>query len=115
MTKVARTKRQVKSPYPDDIRAKPAVNSPNKAGTTRATPRGLLWRSPVLCGLSSTAQRAGLSVRETKHEITVDAAIVIANCLKKSPEMPEIKAVGTNTAQSVSAIAISAVDTSDIV
>jgi len=45
----------------------------------------------------------------------VDAAIVIANCLKNRPEMPEMKAVGTNTAQSVRAMAINAVDTSVIV
>src|SRR6202034_4258720 len=62
-----------------------------------------------------TAQRAGLRVRETKHEITVEAAMVVANCLKNSPEIPEIKADGINTAHSVKAMAISAVDTSVIV
>ena len=54
-------------------------------------------------------------MRETKHEITVEAAIVSANCLKNSPEMPEMKADGTKTAHRVSAMAISAVDTSSIV
>ena len=34
--------------------------------------------------------------------------MVVANCLKNRPEMPEMKAVGMKTAQSVSAMAISA-------
>ena len=52
---------------------------------------------------------------ETKHEMIVEPAIVMANCLKNSPGIPEMKATGTNTAHSVKAIAISAVDTSVIV
>src|SRR5467141_1395247 len=70
------------------------------------------------CGswsLKSTAQRAGLKVSETKHEMTVDAAIVTANCRKKSPEIPERNADGTKTAHNVSAIEISAPPTSSIV
>src|SRR6516164_1343176 len=47
--------------------------------------------------------------------MTVEAAIVTANCRKNSPEMPARNADGTNTAQSVSAIAISAPPTSSIV
>ncbi len=54
-----------------------------------------------LCGLKEAAQRAGLNVRETKQEMTVDAAIVTANCRKNSPDIPDRKADGTNTAQSV--------------
>jgi hypothetical protein len=54
-------------------------------------------------------------VSETKQEITVDAAIVVANCWKNRPEMPEMKAVGTKTAPSVRAMAMSAVKTSFIV
>ena len=52
---------------------------------------------------------------ETKHEITVDAAIVTANCRKNCPEIPLMNADGMNTAHSVSAIAISAPPTSSIV
>ena len=80
-----------------------------------ARPAGPLGASPSLWGFRRMAQRAGLSVRETKHEMTVEAAIVIANCLKNSPEIPEMKATGTNTAQRVRAMAISAADTSSIV
>ena len=47
--------------------------------------------------------------------MTVDAAIVIANCLKNRPEMPDINAVGPNTAHNVSAMAMMAVETSFIV
>ena len=42
------------------------------------------WPCPApawLCGLSSSVHRAGLSVSELKAEITVEAAIVKANCL----------------------------------
>ena len=41
--------------------------------------------------------------------------MVVASCWKNSPEMPEMKADGTNTAHSVRAMAIRAVDTSFIV
>src|SRR5262249_62304587 len=66
-------------------------------------------------GWKNAAHSAGVSVSETKQEITVEAEIVTANWRKKSPEMPEIKADGTKTAQSVNAIAISAPPTSSIV
>ena len=75
-------------------------------------PRGSAW---PWCGFRSTAQSAGLKVSETKQEITVEAAMVVANCVKNRPEMPEMKADGTKTAHSVSAMAMSAVDTSSIV
>ena len=39
-----------------------------------------MW--PGSCALKRTAQRAGLKVSETKHEINVDAAIVTANWRK---------------------------------
>ena len=45
----------------------------------------------------------------------VEAAMVAANWVKNRPEMPLMKAVGTNTAHSVSAMAISAAETSSIV
>src|SRR5260370_38942985 len=54
------------------------------------------------------AQSAGLSVSETKQEMIVEAAIVTANWRKNSPEIPAMKAAGTNTAQSVRAMAMSA-------
>ena len=75
-------------------------------------PRGSAW---AWCAIRKTALSAGLNVSETKQEITVEAAMVAANCVKNRPEMPEMKAVGTKTAHSVSAMAISAPDTSSIV
>jgi hypothetical protein len=65
--------------------------------------------------LNSRAQSAGLSVSETKHEITVAAAMVTANWRKNWPEMPDTKAAGMNTAVSTRAMAISAPPTSSIV
>ena len=82
--------------------------------TRRPSPKPrALWAGR--CALKSTAQRAGLSVSETKQEITVEAAIVTANWRKNCPVMPERKADGTNTAQSVSAMEISAPPTSSMV
>src|SRR6202007_176744 len=72
----------------------------------------------TFCGswsLNNAAQRAGLSVSETKHDMTVDAAIVTANWRKNSPEIPERKAEGTKTAHNVRAIEINAPPTSSIV
>ena len=66
-------------------------------------------------GFSSTALSAGLRLSETRQEITVKAAMVVANCVKNRPEMPEKKADGTKTAHSVSAMAMSAAETSLIV
>src|SRR5712671_2321228 len=108
------TRRRVRFPYPFDKLSKPVLNQPNPVRRSRPA------RPPdeILCGswsLNSTAHRAGLRVSETKHEMTVDAAIVTANCRKKSPEIPERKADGTKTAHNVSAIEISAPPTSSIV
>src|SRR5713101_10023873 len=109
-----RTSRRVKFPYPRDELSKPLLNQPKPVRRNRP-------RSPPdetlsgLCSLNNTAQRAGLSVNETKQEMTVDAAIVTANCRKNSPEIPERKADGTKTAHNVSAIEISAPPTSSIV
>src|SRR5258708_14842027 len=100
------------SPYAVDIQSKPALKRPKTAFNSRPTPRGSTWS---WCGFSNTAQSAGLKVSETKHEITVDAAIVVANWAKNRPEMPEMKTDGTKTAQSVRAIAMSAAETSSIV
>src|SRR5260370_356548 len=109
-----RTRRRLRFPYPFDNLSKPRLNQPKPE-----------WRKPLTrpcdeapCGswsLKSTAHRAGLKVSETKHEITVDAAIVTANCRKKSPEIPERKANGTKTAHNATQIEISAPPPSPIV
>src|SRR5260370_41249839 len=102
----SRTSRRLRSPHPFDSLSKPRLTQPKPEWRKRFT-------SPcdeAGCGswsLNSTAHRAGLKVSETKHEMTVDAAIVTANCRKKSPEIPERKADGTKTAHNVSAIEIS--------
>jgi hypothetical protein len=88
------------------------INTPANDFLGPRQARATAWAS---CALNSTAQSAGLSVNETKHEITVDAAIVTANWRKNSPEIPERKAEGTKTAHRVSAIEMSAPPTSSIV
>ena len=67
---------------------------------------------PLRFGLSSIAARAGLRVSELKVEMTVDDAIVRANCRKNCPVMPEMNAQGMNTAESTSPTAITGADTS---
>src|ERR1700724_1690380 len=109
-----RTSRPVRFPYPLDNLSKPRLNQPKPVRRNRPTNP----LADTFCGSSSlntTAQRARLSVRETKQEMTVDAAIVTANCRKNSPEIPERKADGTKTAHRVSAIEINAPPTSSIV
>src|SRR5713101_2326241 len=108
------TRRRVRFPYPFDKLSKPRLNQPKHEWRSRATRPC----DEAPCGsrsLKSTAHRAGLKVSETKHEMTVDAAIVTANWRKNSPEIPERKADGTKTAHNVSAIEISAPPTSSIV
>src|SRR5260370_39955458 len=109
---VARTRRAVILAYLEDIHSKPALKRENAACTIRFSPGGSAW---PWCGFRRTAARAGLKVSETKQEITGEAAMEVANCLKNRPEMPEMKADGTKTAHRVSEIAMSAVDTSLIV
>src|SRR3984957_13286170 len=58
------------------------------------------------CDLSSSADNAGDSVSELNAEMTVEIAIVSANCLKNSPDNPLMNAVGRNTAHSTSAVAM---------
>src|SRR5258708_22287203 len=107
------TRRLVRFPYPFDKLSKPRLNQVKPEWRKRPTgpcdeaPRGS-------CSLKSTAHRAGLRVSETKHETTVDAAIVTANCRKKSPHIPERHADGTKTAHNVSAIEISPPPTSSL-
>src|SRR5216683_6168238 len=108
------TRRRVRFPYPFDKLSKPRLNQPKPEWRSRATRPC----DEAPCGsrsLKSTAHRAGLKVSETKHEMTVDAAIVTANWRKNSPEIPERKADGTKTAHNVSAIEISAPPTSSMV
>ena len=70
----------------------------------------------VLVRLEQDARRApGSGSARRSSEITVAAAIVTANWRKNWPEMPPINAAGMNTAQSTSAMAISAPPTSSIV
>ena len=62
--------------------------------------------------LSSSAASAGESVSELKAEMTVENAMVSANCLKNMPVRPLTNASGTKTAESVSAMAMIGSDTS---
>src|SRR6516164_6416770 len=108
------TRRRVRFPYRSDNFSKPRLNHPKpKSKKLLTKPRDEVSRGSW--SRKSTAQRAGLRVRETKHEMTVDAAIVTANCRKKSPDIPERKAEGTKTAHNVSAIEINAPPTSSMV
>ena len=50
------------------------------------------------CGLSRIAQSAGESVSALMADRNIATATVTANCRNNSPEIPEIKATGTNTA-----------------
>ena len=65
-------------------------------------------------GLSSRAQRAGLSVSALITESSVETAIVRANCRKNIPLIPVRNTQGRNTQESTSPIATSAPETSSI-
>src|SRR5713226_4195687 len=110
----AATRRRVRFPYPFDKLSKPRLNQPKPEWRKRPT-RPCDEATRGSWSLNSTAHRAGLRVRETKDDMTDDAALVTANCRKKSPDIPERKADGTKTAHNVSAIEISAPPTSSIV
>src|ERR1700751_1169071 len=92
---LARTTRPVSLPELEDIHSQPALKRPKAARRIRPIPRGSAW---AWCAIRKTALSAGLNVSETKQEITVEAAMVAANCVKNRPEKPEMKAVGTKTA-----------------
>ena len=65
-------------------------------------------------GRSSSAASAGLSVSALNAEITTDTAMVTANCWYMRPVMPGTKAVGTNTATRIRAMATTGPETSSI-
>ena len=46
---------------------------------------GIFWLGMGMMRLQKTALSAGLRVSETKQEITVEAAMVVANWVKKGP------------------------------
>ena len=75
------------STYPTT--ARPAANASRGSG---ASPL------PLSRGRSRSAARAGLSVSELNAEMSVETAIVSANCRKNWPVMPLMNAHGTNTA-----------------
>ena len=60
--------------------------------------RGPRWRR-------NTAHSAGDRVSAFSAEISIATLIVTANCRNNSPEMPGMKATGTNTDSSTSVIA----------
>ena len=62
-------------------------------------------------GFSSSAASAGLSVSALNADRITDIAIVTANCWYNLPVMPGMKAVGTNTAARISAIATTGPET----
>ncbi len=57
-------------------------------------------------GFRITAHSAGESVSATRPEMTTDMAMVTANCRYSSPVSPPRNAIGTNTAVSVSTMAM---------
>ena len=81
------------------------MNGPNAQPKARSIAR--CTRSlGAPCGLSRIAESAGERVSELNAEITVEKAIVRANCRKNCPVSPLMKAIGTKTAQSTSAMAM---------
>src|SRR5260370_35547804 len=89
-----RTSRRLRFPYSFDNLSKPRLNQPKPEWRKRLT-RPCDEASCGSGSLKSTAHRAGLKGSETKHEMTGDAAIVPANCQKKSPEIHETNADDT--------------------
>ena len=69
---------------------------------------------PWLLSLSSSADRAGVSVSALNAEIATAKAIVSANCWYRRPVVPGKNATGTKTAISTSAVAMTAPNTSRI-
>src|SRR5260370_7405071 len=95
-----RTRRRLRFPYPFDNLSKPRLNQPKPEWRKRLT-RPCDEASCGSWSLKSTAHRAGLKVTEKKNELPVDAAIMTANCRKKSPEIPQRKTNGKKKAHNV--------------
>ncbi len=70
-------------------------NQPNTRSSNRVNKSCFRSR-----GRNKSAASAGLRLSELIVEITVDIAIVSANCRKNWPTMPEMNAHGTKTADS---------------
>ncbi len=79
------------------------VTKPNAPKIHQGKASGL-WEWPSLV-LKIIRARDGVIVRALIAEITVEAAMVTANCLKKRPVMPLMNAHGTKTAHKTSVIA----------
>ena len=62
--------------------------------------------------LSMIAQRAGQVVKACRHDRPTAEAMVIPNCVKNVPDVPEIKVTGMNTAMKTSVHENTAIDTS---
>ena len=107
---LARTRRAVSAPYLSLSQSKPLLNFWPAILIGRIQ-RGLVSTECSTCGLSSRAARAGDRVSEVISEITEAAEMVTANCRKNIPGMPGMKAVGTNTAVRIRAIATTGPDT----
>ena len=90
-----------------NTRLNPLKNQPNVTSISHVS-----GSRPALLGFKRIAASAGLSVSELKAEMAVDTAIVKANCRKNCPVIPEMNAVGTNTAHSTTATAITGPETS---
>src|SRR5689334_13642163 len=86
--------------------------APTEPCVARANSRLNQPKNPVSCTVSdsrsSIAHRAGVNVNATTPDSTTAITIVIANCLNSSPVTPPMNATGTNTEQSTSTIATSA-------
>ena len=80
----------------------------NQSKNLRSSP----WLS--FFGLSSSAASAGLSVSALNAERITEIAMVTANCWYSRPVMPGMNAVGTNTAESTSAMPITGPEISSI-
>src|SRR3546814_8800083 len=92
LARVEPRRADLRRPIPPDLRQR----------MTGARVTGLGRRAKY--GFRSSAASAGDNVSELKAEITVEMAIVMANCLKNWPLRPVMNAMGTNTATSVSEI-----------
>src|SRR5579863_137293 len=101
--------------YPLDSQSKPRLKTPVNLSQPRPIRFQLAGGRLSSCGCKICDANAGDKVSEQNMEIAVATAIVMANCWKNCPEIPPMKAVGTNTAISTSAIETSAPPTSSMV